>query len=234
MSNSSLACLGQRNAVILRATRLESDCTPSTGSDDTWVTAAIVAMQTDLDVEDGTTYELKSANNEFIVMDKDDDIVKRLMISSLEIGAFDVEGFELLSNGSVLTADTGTTYAGKHIGYAAEGPGTAHKNGIALEMWVKTADTAGRCGPAGTKPPYVRYVFPFLKLRPNGPGNFANEVKTQTFVGWGAPNPSFGEGPYGDWPLTTGLPVTAPYVWFYSDGTDLPVAVCGYQFSGPS
>lgn len=223
---SDTICIGQRQACALRATRLGSDCSPVEGEDNAVVTTALVTANLDPDIEEGTNFEPKNACDEILWTAEEPSKIKRLT-GDIELGVFDYELIELLTDCSLLVGAAGSPWEDKNIGVAYPGPQTASTYGVALEIWVKAQATGntGPCGPAGTHPPYIRHVFPRVLLTPSG-RTFENDVAMFRASMKASANSQWGEGPWGDWPATTGIPSTSPHAEFFDDA--LPATACGY------
>lgn len=230
MATNSVACVGQRSACAVRATRLGPDCSPVTGGDsDFAVTTALTTFTATPDVEEGTKFEPKNACGDLLWTAADPDIVKRWTVE-FEFGMFDFELAELLTDSTALLGAASSPWPGKVVGIEAPGPRTEQGYGVALEIWVKTATGQGVCGPADVNPPYVRHVFPRALLRLND-RTFENDVATFKFSGTAETNVSWGCGPYADCPIDPGLSGDTAYAQFFD--TDLPEATCGYGVANP-
>lgn len=223
MSNN-VACIAERSACVIRVTRLGPNCEPLTGPTDGAILTAISTINLTGDVEEGTRFEPKDACGDIVYTAEDADIVKRYNIT-IDFWKTDFEAFELMTDGSLVIGKTGTDWAGKVIGVTAPGATTAHKNGVALEIWTKTATGTGPCGPPGTNPQFMRHVLPRVLLRP-GDRTFENDTAVQSFVGTANSNVYWGEGPWGDWPAEDGMPGDSPWERFFD--LSLPTGACGY------
>lgn len=229
---SNTICLGQRQACAFRATRLNDDCTPATGADNAVVTQGLVTLNADPDVEEGATFEPKNACDDILWTATEDDRIKRYT-GDFEFGLWDYELIELMTGAQLLVADATVAWSGDNAGITYPGPGSPASPGVALEIWVKNAGVGevGQCGPAATHPPFTRYVFPYVRARIGG-RTFNNEAAMFTGSIKIDPNPSWDQGPYGDWPLTTGFAdfPDAAYVQFWDEEDNVPdVPACGYQ-----
>jgi hypothetical protein len=224
---SDTICLGERQACAIRATRLNEDCTVAEGEDNAVVTAALVTLTASPEVEEGTSYQPKNACDDIRWTAEEPDNIIRYTGDG-ELSDFDNELIELLTDAALLTGATGTPWEGMNIGRAMPGPDTPAGAGVALEIWVKNAvvgSGGGPCGPAGTHPPFTRYVFPKVTVRP-GDRTFSIDAGTFAFAIKASPNPNWGEGPWGDWQPAESMPEDAPYAAFWDDA--LPETGCGY------
>lgn len=223
-------CLGQRQACAMRVTRLDEDCSPAVGEDNAVVTAGLVTLNADPEVEEGTTYQPKNACDKIRWTATGEDRVTRYT-GDFEFADFDFELMELLFNAALLTGAVGSPWAGETIGVSGVGPNSPVGNGVGIEIWVKNAGLGdeGECGPSAEIPPYTRYVFPRVRVRPGG-RTFSNDAATMTGSVRMTPNPQWGQGPWGDWQATVGFEddtlKTECYVQFWDD--DVPDDDCGY------
>lgn len=226
----STICIAERSVCALRATRLGSDCAPLTGISDGAVAVAIATINVTSDVQEGTKFEPVSGCGEVVYTAEDPDIIKRKNIT-MELHLQDFELFELLTDATVLLGASDGEYAGQVIGIEEPGPSTARGNGVALEVWTKTAFGTGACAADGSNPPYVRHVFPRVFLRP-GDRTFENAHAPLALAGTANANPQWDEGPWGDWPVEGGLSGSTPHARFFD--TAIPESSCGYVQPGGS
>ena len=83
-------CIGQRNVCILRAAKLDDDCSPLGGADSGVVTVGIVTMTASAEIEEGTIAEPKTGCGDIAFTVADPDILKRYNVTG-EILFHDVE-----------------------------------------------------------------------------------------------------------------------------------------------
>lgn len=203
--------IGQLNACIVRAARLDADCSPTGGVNGGIVTSALVTLNADPDVEEGTVFEPKNACGDIMFTYEQDDKIKRYNLSG-ELGFHDYELMALLFGGSTILGRAGGSFAGKVIGYADPLYTAPPRNGVYLEI-ITTAiySGSGSCTTStGTTPVAVGHIFGKAKLT-RGASNFANEVKLLTFSGKSTNNPSLFNGPWNDYP-GAGYTPNSPYV----------------------
>lgn len=204
--------IGSLQACILRAALLDSDCTPTGGVNGGIVTAGLVTMTADPDVEEGTIYEQKNACGDFLFTFEKDDVVKRYNLSG-ELGFLDAEFGALAFGGSTILGAAGGDFAGKVIGYADRLYTAAQRNGIYLEV-ITTAivEGAGNCTAPNNAAPYaIGHVFGKAKLTP-GSKDFSDDIMRVTFTGKSTNNPNLYNGPWNDYP-GVGYAPNAPYFW---------------------
>lgn len=230
MSANSL-CLGQRQACAIRVTRLNSDCTPAEGDDNAVVSAGLVTLNIDPEVEEGATYQPKNACDQIRWTAEEEDRITR-WTGDFEFSDFDFELMEIMFNAALLVGAATSPWEGQNIGVSGAGPNSPSGNGVGIELWVKNAGLGdqGQCGPVSDVPPYTRYVLPLVKVRPGGrtfnvdAGVLAGSIKA-------SPNPQWGQGPWGDWQAEVGFEDSAlaseSWVQFWDD--DIPdTDGCGY------
>src|SRR6478735_6329807 len=153
MASNNVACIGQRSACAVRATRLGPDCSPVTGAANMTVVAeSLVTMTATPDVEEGTKYEPKDACGRLVFTAADPDVIKRWTLD-IELVLWDPELIEIMTDSTLLVGSGSSPWSGKSVGVLTPGPQTAQGNGVALEIWAKTATGSGVCGPAATTPP---------------------------------------------------------------------------------
>ncbi len=232
MADLESICVGQRQACALRVTRLDADCTPVLGAGNGVCTAGLITLNADPEVEEGTTFQPKNACGDILWTAEDDDKVLRYT-GDFEIGLFDFELIELMTNASLLVGATGTPWEGENIGVGMPGPSTTASYGVGLEVWVKNAGigSEGQCGPASELPPYTRYVFPLVKIRPGG-RTFNGEAAMFTGSVKISPNPQWADGPYGDWQATTDFSTDPDKAYMQFFDEDVPETGCGYIVVG--
>jgi len=225
-------CIGELQACIVRAAALDTDCTPTGGTNGGLVTAGLVTMTADPDVEEGTVYEQKNACGDILFTYEKDDVVKRYNISG-EFGFSDFEMMALLFGGTAILGKAGGSFAGKVIGYADRLYTAARRNGVYLEV-ITTAITegAGDCTVVGASAPAaIGHIFGKVKLVP-GSQNFADDIKRVTFSGKGTNNPNLFNGPWNDYP-GAGYADNSPHIAVGYSAAEYAAIVatveCGYQ-----
>lgn len=206
-------CVGQRNVCILRACRLDTDCSPMGGADQGIITAGLVTMTASAEIEEGTVFEPKNGCGQIAFSVSDQDIIKRFNLTG-EILFHDIEMFYVLFGGTLVTgtASYTPTMVGKNVGWASPGTTSTATNGVYLEVITQNVvQGAGDCAVGGsTYPPYTGHIFGKVKLTP-GDRTFENDVANVAFTGKAFQNPALFNGPWNDWPGTGYIP-TAPYV----------------------
>lgn len=224
-------CLGELNAAVFRAARLDADCSPTGGTNGGLVTAGLVTLTADPDIEEGTVFEPKNADGDIMYTYEEDDKIKRYNLSG-EFGFSDFEMMELLFGGSTILGKAGGDFAGEVIGYADRPYTAAPRNGVYLEVITRAiAEGAGSCVSSATGTPVAfGHIFGKVKLTP-GSKNFGNEVRRITFTGKGTSNPNLFDGPWNDYPGSTYIPNSPSVVVGYTQAefdAILASINCGY------
>jgi hypothetical protein len=228
-------CIGELQACIVRAALLDTDCTPTGGVNGGIVTAGLVTMTADPEIDAGTVYEQKSACGDILFTYEKDDVIKRYNVSG-EFGFADFEMMALLFGGTTILGRAAGLYNGKVIGYADRLYTASSRTGVYLEV-ITTAIVEGSGGcqytgaATGTAPFAIGHIFGKAKLVP-GSMNFADDIKRVTFSGKAANNPNLTNGPWNDYP-GAGYTPNSPHVAVgYSEAEYNAIAAqvnCGYR-----
>ena len=225
-------CVGQRNVCLLRAARLDTDCSPMGGADQGIVTIGLVTMTASPEIEEGTVFEPKNGCGQIAFSVADQDIIKRYNLTG-EILFHDIEMMYVLFGGTLIggTALYSPSMVGKNVGWAAPGPNSAASNGVYLEVITQNVtEGAGDCSTGSTFPAYTGHIFGKAKLVP-GDRTFENDVANVSFTGKAFQNPALFNGPWNDYKGLGYIP-TSPYVTVYYTQADyntiLATAGCGF------
>lgn len=227
-------CIGELQACILRAARLDAACNIIGGVNGGIVTAGLVTLTADPDVEEGTLYEQKNACGDILFSYEKDPKIKRMNLSG-ELGFSDFEMMALLFGGSLVLGRAAGLYAGKVIGYADPLYTAAPRNGIYLEVITTTiSQGSGSCitpGSTSAVPAAMGHIFGKVKLHP-GQSLFDDNVKRIAFSGKGVNNPNLYNGPWNDYPGAGYAPnsphITVGYSQVEYDAIAAQVT-CGYR-----
>lgn len=198
MASTQTTIIGQYQACVLRAVRLDDDCTPLTGTSAAALTTGLATLTVDPEIEEGDVFEPKNACGDIMFSVRDCDRIKRLNID-LELLVWDFEFLELLTGASLVVGATGGTFENNVIGL--EYPGFADAgcpNGASLEIWTKTASGSSQCSGSGGAL-YMRTLLPKVNLQ-FGSRTFEGDVANVTLSGYSEHNPNWGTGAYADWP----------------------------------
>ena len=225
-------CIGELQACIVRAAALDADCTPTGGVNSGIVTAGLVTLTADPDIEEGTVYEQKNACGDILFTYEKDDVIKRYTITG-ELGFADFEMMALLFGGSTVLGKAGGTFPGKVIGYADRLYNAARRNGVYLEV-ITTAigEGVGDCVTGvGGAPVAIGHIFGKCKLIA-GSQAFADDIKRVAFTGKATNNPYLYNGPWNDYPGAGYTPNSAHVAVGYSATEYAAIAAqvsCGYK-----
>lgn len=192
--------IGELNACIVRAARLDADCSPTGGTATGIVTAGLVTMTASPIVAEGTQLVQKNACGNTLFTVNQDDKINGYTFTG-EFGFSDFEMMAMLFGGSTILGAAGGPFAGKVMGYADPNYNAPTRNGVYLEVITTTvAEGAGDCvSSTGSVPVAIGHIFGKVKLTP-GDQNFTNDIKRITFSGKGANNPAIFDGPWNDYP----------------------------------
>lgn len=225
-------CIGELQACIVRVAALDSDCTIVGGTNGGLVTAGLVTLTADPDIEEGTVYEQKNACGDILFTYEKDDVVKRYNISG-EFGFSDFEMMALLFGGTTILGAAAGSFSGKVIGMADRLYTAGRRNGVYLEVITTAiAQGAGDCVVAGSdSPAAIGHIFGKVRMAP-GSLNFADDIKRVAFTGKATNNPNLFNGPWNDYP-GAGYAANSPHIAVgysaveYAAIADL--VSCGYQ-----
>lgn len=222
-------CLFEKNVCVLRAVRLNADCTPAVGANNAAVTTGIVTMTRSAEIEEGQEFNFKNGCGDLIAYAADADKIKRFNLTG-DLLTMDHELFEIIFGGNLLVADVGEDFAGQNIGYARP-IGTVSGNGVSLEVWVQAVfGIGGGCSTDASAPGWVRHVFPRVTFV-EGDRVFENDIAKVSFTGKAFANPAWGNGGFNDSPLVYNSGYTGSAHFEFQE-TSLPTSVsnagCGY------
>jgi hypothetical protein len=191
---------GALNACVIRAARLDSDCSPTGGADTGLVSAGLVTLTADPVVSEGTTFEQKNSCGNVLFNYTEDDKLTGWTFNG-ELAFWDPEIAALLFGGSVIAGAVGGDFAGKSIGYAAPLYNAPPRNGTYLEIITTyLVEGAGNCVSAASGVPVAfGHIFGKVKLV-QGSIPFANDIIRVAFTGKGTNNPNLFNGPWNDYP----------------------------------
>lgn len=201
--------IAEISACVVRAARLNANCTIAGGANSGIVTAGLVTLTADPEIETGTVYERKNACGSLLYSVAKDDRIKRMNISG-EFGFSDFEMMALLFGGDVVLGKVGGDFAGEVIGYYDPIYTAAPRYGAYLEVITQVVEEgAGDCVQTdGGTPVAIGHIFGKTKLRA-GSRTFADEVHSITFAGTGVNNPNLYDGPWDDYPGAGYIPNSA-------------------------
>jgi hypothetical protein len=202
--------IGQFDACIFRAAKLDSDCSILGGNSSGAVTAGLIQMTATPEVEQGTTYEPKNGCGRFRYSVRKASRIKSWNLEG-EMIFFDFELLEVLFGGTLILGAAGGDYAGEVIGWGPPGADADEPNGVYLEVITNSAaEGAGDCVVVGSdRPSYFGHVFTKVRLTP-GARTFAEDFGRMAFTGVATTNPNGFNGPWNDYPGAGYMP-SLPY-----------------------
>lgn len=202
--------LSQLGACVVRMARLDSDCSPTGGTNGGIVTAAIATLTADPDIEEGTVYEPKTACGSIYFTYERPDRIKRVNISG-ELLVFDWEAMAMMFGGDLILGRAAGSFSGKAIGHAAPNYSAAATNGVYLEI-ISTAIVpgSGDCITSGTSTVAIGHIFGKVKIV-KGSRTFEDDVARLTFSGKATNNPNLFDGPWNDFPGAGYIP-NSPWI----------------------
>lgn len=205
--------LGHLGACVVRVAKLDTDCSPLGGTNSGWITTGLVTMTATPDVEEGTTFEPKTACGTVAYTYERPDVIKRWNLTG-EFVFFDPEGAEIMFGGSTILGAAAGSFSGQVIGWASPNSSAPATNGVYLEVISQvSAEGAGDCITSGSGfPQYFGYVFGKVKMTP-GERTFEDDFAVQAFTGKATTNPSLYNGPWNDYPGTGYMP-NSPFMYF--------------------
>lgn len=226
-------CIGELNACVVRAARLDSDCSPTGGADTGIVTAGLVTMNLDPDIEAGQVFRPRNACGTILYNVRQEDRIMGWNVSG-EFAFFDYEMIALMFGHSTILGLGSGSFSGKVIGHASRLYNAAAQNGIYLEVIRQVATQDGGDCPQTSgvaTPAAAGHIFGKAKLIP-GAITFENDVARVTFTGYAQANNYLFNGPWNDYPGVGYIP-NAPWVEIaYSTSeynTILATIGCGFK-----
>lgn len=184
-------------AVALRVTKLGADGAPLVGAKNAFVTSQFTRVSFTPEYTTGDEIEEKGADGTVCVYYKMPDTLKRVNLE-VAICKPQPEIYEMLADGSLLSSGADV------VGWASPLAGEeSNPNGLGIEVWSR-AIVDGR--PAAVNP-YIRWVFPYSKMKMDGERALENGSMAHAFNGESLGNVDFGDGPVGDWEFPTASPM---------------------------
>lgn len=184
-------------AVALRITKLGATGAPLVGASNAFVTSQFTRVSFTPEYEVGDEISEKGADGSVCVYYKMPDTLKKVNIE-VAICKPQPEIYEMLADGSLLLRTT------EVVGWASPLTGEEpNVDGLGVEVWSR-AIVDGR--PAAVNP-FIRWVFPFSKMKMDGERALENGSMAHAFSGQSLGNTNFGDGPVGDWEFPTASPM---------------------------
>jgi|SRR6185369_3756382 len=207
------ACLAQAHACRVRLADLDTDGVPLPGSDNVYVSNALVIMSVSPNYTDGDEIEEKNGCGEVQVSLKGDPTLKWFDVT-LRFTTPDPYLAAMLSQGSVLSG-----FDGARVGFAAPRLGVISGNGVSIELWEWRINA----GDKDSDSPYAWWAYPKVKNLKLNPYEHSAGALLPEYVGQAFENPNWFDGPLNDWPSTS----SSAFQWVPTN--TIPEAVCGPQ-----
>lgn len=225
-------CIGSHSVCLLRASKLQADCSPATGVDNGIITTAIVTLTATPQVQDDTTFEPENGCGDTLWTYQKLGRVRRYELSG-SIGYHDWEAMEILFGGTLLVGAVGGDFDGEIIGWAQDDYTSADPDAVYLEVFTPLVGAGvGECSTGGVALPAVSsHVFGKARLRPDAM-TYERAERFVTFTGVTESNPNLGTGPWDDWPAVGTIPQSPYLTPSYSAAAYAAIladARCGYQ-----
>jgi hypothetical protein len=199
MTNQAGASL---QCAAIRVTALDFDGSPAAGNN-MYTSDQLVKIDFNPDIEAGLEISNRGASGNLCVVYRTPDLLKRLTIET-ELCVPDPE-LEVLMTGGEIFYDTAqpTDVTGFQYPALLKDP---TPNGIGVEAWTRYVVD----GYQPADQPYMRWLWPRMYLRKGNRTVDINSMAT-IFDGFAIENPSWGDGPLGDWPYDSSKVVQAMY-----------------------
>lgn len=219
-------CLKPIRGKVMRLTRLDACGAPVHGPKATVTSKGFVSVEITMEVEDGTEYQLKGADDTFIVNDRGRPQIKWANVT-INMGNVDPDVYNIATGSPLVMNDATIPEA---VGFRVR---EAVYGDFALEVWT---DLSGQACAAGV-PAYGYLLLPWVKDGIVGDFTVQNELitfpiaqaRTSAGSGWGV-------GPYnvdnrvnapvGPSPLLTAMQAT-DHLDFHMTTLAPPAATCG-------
>jgi hypothetical protein len=210
---AELNCGGSVQCCAIRVATLEQDGVPLPGSANLYVTDAFSQFKATPVTTKGVDMEVVNACGAPAIVYKDQDRFKRYDIT-LDLIFLDPELENLLVGGELFTS--GGFSIGNSVVATADYAGAI--NGVSLELWSKHIVN----GDIDATWPYVRWVFPRVRLMP-ADVTLDNNAMPFSYTGYTSANPNWFNGPANDWPYSSDRQK------MYALTKTLPTVACGAQ-----
>ena len=200
---------GSLFALGMRLARLAENGAPLVGTQNAYVTDALVQAELGLEYEDGEEIIQRNGAGQICLTYRAPDSLTRGTISSLQICAPDPVVLAFLTGGTIIVDDEGNP-----AGYQApEVGGDPNPNGVSIELWTRAIIAGAFSG-------FYWWVLPRAFVRPSGTWALSGENPLiAEFEGNLTQNANWGDGPGNDftWP--------SDRVWQFMQVDTLPVAL---------
>ena len=185
----------------IRAARLDADGTPDFNNPvgGFMLCGGVSTFAHDFDVQEGVEMYVEDAAGNPCVNRKKPSKIKRVTFT-LTVCRDDYRLTELLCGPQVTTVVDGSNIVGRAYNVVAGCGEAADFNGVSLELWSEQWD----CDDALADAPYMRTILPKCQIVPGGYTR-ENGVSLPVYNGVSQPNDNFGDGPFGDLDVLSGV-----------------------------
>jgi hypothetical protein len=210
----SQGCYPSVQACALRIVRRDATGAEVSGTTGGYVTNAMTRLTVTPEQEAGLEFLERNACGEFVVNNRDRDLIKRYAVE-LDLLHPDPEIEELLIGSSLITS--GSQSVGAQVPLLGTTPSD---NGVSVEWWSYAKVPGAQNAPSL---PYFHWVLPwsFWQI---GANEFGNSPLVTHFTGYAVENANFGTGPMA--PLFSAA-ITRAYAR-QRDSAAPPATACGY------
>lgn len=206
-------CLAEAMACRIRVARLNDDGSLDPGTENLYVSDAIISVGTSPDVEAGEVLTQRNGCGNICVRRRSDDETVAYNLT-LALCQLDSELIELLTGATLITQ------GGVTVGLQRPKVGSV-KPAVSFEVWSEARTAAGQASFDGALL-WWHWVWPHVKWTA-GDSSLEAGVLNVAVTGYAEENENMGTGPAADWPDL----ITAAEAFFLDD--DIPDSVCGYQ-----
>lgn len=210
---SAHRCLTSVYAERLRVVRLHADGSLDPGTENMYVTDALISIGSEPEIEAGEELTQRNGGGAICVTASGDDSIRRFNLT-LSLCQLDSELIEMLT-GATLIESGGVT-----VGLQMPRQGDVQPI-VCVEAWSQARTASEQASEDGSNL-WFHWVWPKVRWTIGG-HTLENGILTVPLTGKAEENDSMGLGPAADWPAV----ITAAEAWFLDD--DEPAAVCGYQ-----
>lgn len=224
-------CIGSHSVCLLRAARLNPDCSPEGGDSSGIISTGIITLTLTPEMQDDTNFEPEDGCGRTLWTYSKLGRVRRYTLAG-SMGYHDWEMMELMFGGELIIGNATSGFDGEVIGWALDDYTEEDPPNLYFEVFTPNVGAGvGECTTDVVDfPPVSGHILGKVRLRPDAT-TFERAERFVTFTGVAESNPNLGIGPWEDWPGTGTIP-RKPYqtVGYSQAAYDaiLADARCGY------
>lgn len=215
-----IECASTVEFCAVRATRLASDGTVSTDTDNSYVVSDVIQLQFTPNVREGEEREMIGGCGGCVIASKTDEDTLRRFDLELQAGRLEPGFLEMLLGATVIEG----TDAALGFMYGEKRDCGTPQPRVAFEGWSKRWTADDEQDPTY---PWWHWLWPSVAWVP-GQNTLQADFGPVVVTGKTRANTSWGEGPYGDALADVG----ANQISVWADAGDLPTATCDYSQAG--